>query len=203
MRRRIGVIAATLLLTSPNAALALGSRVHDCTSPASGLELLDLHPELSEACEAIIQFGDHRYVKLGAHLRQQRDALLVLRLNGSTQDMALSERTDDRFAASEDGWPRRLPVGSALSIYVPEDRVLEVFADAGTLADVEVPIVLESTEPADSRMANYTCCRRRRPWYPIVDVLPTTAGPLPVMGLVGAGLLVIAAALRGRRLRRR
>lgn len=200
MSKTFTLLASTLLLACPSQALALGSPVGNCTSPTSGLELLDRHPELSAACEAIIQFDGHRYVQMGTRVQQQRDALLVLRLNGSTYDLALSQRADDRVPATGGGRSRRLPVGSALNIYVPEDRVLEVFADSNTLADVEVPVVVESTEPADSRIANYTCCPRRRPWYPIVDILPKTAGPVPVMGLVGAGLLAIAAALRGRRL---
>jgi hypothetical protein len=67
-----------------------------------------------------------------------------------------------------------------------------VFADSTALADVEVPVVVESSGPPDSQIANYTCCPRRRPRYPIVDVLPMTAGPLPVMGLPGAGLFLPA-----------
>lgn len=203
MSRRITGKISALLLAWPVAAFALGSPVEDCTHPTSGFELLDRHPELSEACEAIIQVDGHRYVQMGARLQQHRDALLVLRLNGSTHDLALSPGAEDRVPATADDWSQKLPVGSALNVYLPEDRILEVFADASTLADVEVPVVVESTEPTASRIANYTCCPRRRPWYPVVDILPKTAGEPPVMGLVGVVLLVTAAAMRGRRLRRR
>jgi hypothetical protein len=96
-----------------------------------------------------------------------------------------------------------MPVGSPLSVYFREDDVLEVFADTGTLADARVPVIVESDAAREARIANYTCCPRRRPWYPVVELLPMTAAPLPLMGLLGAGLLVTAAAIRLRRLTRR
>jgi hypothetical protein len=202
MRRTIQLMGTALLMACATEALALGTHVADCTGPNAGLRLLDRHPELSEACVAVIQIDGRRYLQLGARLQQRHDEVLVLRLNRSSRDLALSPASQDPTPAVARELSRQLPIGSPLSLYVPDDRVLEVFADATTLADVEVPVVVESTGPAESRFGNYTCCPRRRPWYPIVDVLPLTAGPLPVMGLVGAALLVIAAALRGRHLRR-
>lgn len=203
MSNTVRVIATALLLTCASAALALGSRVEDCFSPTSGLELLDRQPELSEACEAIIQLDGRRYLQMGARLRQRSDELLVLRLNGSTHELALSPGAANPVSMAAEGLSQTLPIGAALSVYVPEDRVLEVFADAEGLADAEIPVVLESAGPAESRIGNFTCCPRRRPWYPIVDVLPTTAGPLPFMGLAGAGLLLVATVLRRYRLRER
>jgi len=203
MSKIIHAIGAALLLACTTVAFALGSRIEDCTRPNAGFDLIDLHPELTEACEAIIQVDGRRYLQMGARLRQRSDELLVLRLNGSTHELALSAGAAGQSSASARGLSQTLPIGSALSLYVPEDRVLEVFSDASSLADAEVPVVVESPEPTDSRIANYTCCPRRRPWYPIVDVLPTTAGPLPFMGLAGAGLLLVAAVLRRHRLKRR
>ena len=203
MSKATRVIGTGLLMACATTALALGVRVEDCTSPKSGLELLDRYPELAEACEAVVQVDGRRYLQMGARLRQVRDEALVLRLNGSTYDMALSPGGAEPVAAAAETPSPAIPVGSPLSVYVPEDRVLEVFADAATLAEVEVPVVVESAESRDARIANYTCCPRRRPWYPVVEFLPMTAGPLPFMGLVGVGLLAAAAALRQHRLRRR
>lgn len=197
------VVGTGLLVAWATTALALGIRVEDCTSPTSGLELLDRYPELAEACEAVVQVDGRRYLRMGARLRQMREETLVLRLNGSTHDVALSPGAAQPVAAALEALSPATPVGSPLSVYVPEDRVLEVFADAATLADVEVPVVVESRESRDARIANYTCCPRRRPWYPVVEFLPMTAGPLPFMGLVGVGLLAAAAAIRHHRLRRR
>lgn len=197
------VVGTGLLVAWATTALALGIRVEDCTSPKSGLELLDRYPELAEACEAVVQIDGRRYLQMGARLRQMRDEALVLRLNGSTLDMALSPGATKPVAAAAEALSPSIPVGSPLSIYIPDDRALEVFADASALADVEVPVVVESAESRDARIANYTCCPRRRPWYPVVEFLPMTAGPLPFMGLVGVGLLAAAAAIRHHRLRRR
>lgn len=203
MSKATRVIGTSLLMACATTALALGVRVEDCTSPKSGLELLDRYPELAEACEAVVQVDGRRYLQMGAQLRQMREETLVLRLNGSTHDVALSPGAAQPVAAALEALSPTTPVGSPLSVYVPEDRVLEVFADAATLADVEVPVVVESGESRDARIANYTCCPRRRPWYPVVEFLPMTAGPLPLMGLAGVVLLAAAAAVRHHRLRRR
>jgi len=200
MRKSTGVVTAALLLACTPAAFALGSRIEDCTRPTGGFGLLDLHPEFAEACEAIIQVDGRRYLRMGAQLRQLHDEALVVRFNGSARDRILSPGAPESVIAAAESSSPTIPIGSALSVYVPEDRALEAFADASSLADAEVPVVVESVESTVLRIANYTCCPRRRPWYPIVDILPTTASPLPLMGLAGVGLLLIAAVLRSYRL---
>jgi LPXTG-motif cell wall-anchored protein len=93
-----------------------------------------------------------------------------------------------------------------LRVFVPEDRLLEVFGGQSTDEPSSVAVVVqpaESKAARDARIANYTCSPRRRPWYPIIDVLPQTATPLPLIGLLGLGLLAVAAGLAHRRSVRR
>ncbi len=205
MRRATLLTATALLLGSGTAALALGVRVDDCATLRAEAGLLDRRPELTGACDSVVQFDGHRYLRMHAELRQRHDDLLVLRFRGTTEDMALSPGAVDPIVAGAtgSGLSPSVPVGSPLSVYFPEDSVLEAFADTDALAEARVPVIVESDAARDARIANYTCCPRRRPWYPVVEMLPMTAAPLPLMGLLGAGLLVAAAAIRRRRLSRR
>jgi hypothetical protein len=61
---------------------------------------------------------------------------------------------------------------------------------------------VENTSEQDRRIDDYTCCVRRRPWYPIPDILPATGVPLAMLGLLGPGLLATGLVLSIRRLRR-
>jgi hypothetical protein len=205
MRSVTRLAATTLLLGCSSAVLALGVRVDDCAALRAEAGLLDRHPELTAACDSVVRLDGRRYLRMNAEFRQRHEELLVLRLRGSTEDMALSPGSADLVAAgaASGGLSAAMPVGSPLSVYFREDDVLEVFADTGTLADARVPVIVESDAAREARIANYTCCPRRRPWYPVVELLPMTAAPLPLMGLLGAGLLVTAAAIRLRRLTRR
>jgi len=205
MRRATLLTATALLLGSGTAALALGVRVEDCATLRAEAGLLDRRPELTGACDSIVELDGHRYLRMNAELRQHRADLLVLRLRGTTEDMALRPGAADPIVAGATGGglSPSMPVGSPLSVYVPEHDVLEVFADTDALADAKVPVIVESDAAREARIANYTCCPRRRPWYPVVEMLPMTAAPLPLVGLLGAGLLVAAAAIRRRRLSRR
>jgi hypothetical protein len=204
MRPAARLLTTTLLFGFGTAALALGVRVEDCATLRAEAGLLERHPELTGACDSVVQLDGHRYLRMNAELRQHRDDLLVLRFHGTTEDMALSPGAAHPIVAgATGGLSPSVPIGSPLGVYFPEDSVLEAFADADTLVDARVPVIVESDAGRDARIANYTCCPRRRPWYPVVELLPMTAAPLPLVGLLGAGLLVAAAAIRRRRLTRR
>ena len=204
MRQTTRVLTAALLLGSSAAALALGVPVEDCGGLGTTRLALERQPDLAAACEEVIELDGQRYLRMSTELRQLTEEVLVLRIKGTDYDLALSPGAAQPVARAATGLPQDSPVGSALYLYVPEDRVLEVFADASSLADARVPVAVEPEESAtarEARIANYTCCPRRRPWYPIMDVLPPTASPLPLFGLAGVGLLGVGAALRRRRLR--
>ena len=144
---------------------------------------------------------------MSAEVREVAAEQLVLRFRGATQDTVFSPGAEQPIAIdAAPALPSDTAVGSPLSVFVPEDRLLEVFGEASSVGQPPVAVAVqpgESKEARDARISNYTCCPRRRPWYPIIDVLPQTATPLPLplIGLLGLGLLATAAGLARRRLR--
>lgn len=206
MRRMTRTLATILLLGFGGSASALGLVAGDCDSLRTQAQLIERSPAVGAACESIVSVEGRRYLIMGAELRQLQEEQLVLRFRGSDEDVVLSPGAEPSIAAHAGrSLPPSTAVGSALRVYVPEDRVLEVFAAATDPGAPAVPVAVEPVESRaarDARIANYTCCPRRRPWYPIIDVLPQTATPLPLIGMLGLGLLAVAAGLARCRHRR-
>jgi hypothetical protein len=204
MKRIIVVTSTVLLLGLSTGAVGLGVRLNDCSALPPDTRLFDAHPELTAACDSVVQIEARRYLRMNAELRQIRDDLLVLRFKGTTRDMALSPGAAEPIVAkgAKGGLSPALPVGSPLKVYIPEEGALGALGGPDTGDSKSVPIGVETEEPLEKRIATYTCCPRRVPWYPIPEFLPVTASPLPLLGLLGASLLAAGAALRRRRLNR-
>lgn len=201
MTRSTRILAMTLLLVAGSNASAFGVVAGDCDSLRAQAQLLDRHPEVGTACESIVAVEGRRYLLMSAELRDVQPEQLVLRFRGATKDTVFSPGADQPVVPEgSPALPADTAVGSPLRIYVPEDRVLELFSESSTIDRLPVPVAVQSAESSDARISNYTCCPRRRPWYPIIDLLPQTATPLPLMGLLGIGLLAGAAGLARRRL---
>jgi hypothetical protein len=205
--KRIALVASTaLLLGLGTSAMGLGVRLDDCSALPPEIRLFERYPDLTAACDSIVQLDGRRYLRMNAELRQVRDDLLVLRLKGTLRDMVLSPGAAESIVpgGGNGGLSPTLPAGSALNVYVPEKDVLGLFAEPGKRDGSPVSVAVEPAEPLEKRIATYTCCPRRDvPWYPIPEFLPMTAGPLPLLGLIGVSLLGVGAALRHRRLHRR
>ena len=205
MRRSAWIFGTALLLGLVNNASALGVIAGDCDTVLAQAQLIERHPEVGTACESIVAIEGRRYLLMSAELRQVQPEQLVLRFTGATEDTVFSPGADQPIASDAGpALPADTAVGSPLRVFVPEERVLEVFGEASTIGRSAVPVAVqpaESSDARDARISNYTCCPRRRPWYPIIDVLPQTATPLPLIGLLGLGLLAVAAGLARRRLR--
>jgi LPXTG-motif cell wall-anchored protein len=201
MRQSTRIVAAALLLGLGSNAWGLGVIAGDCDGLRAQAQLIADHPEVGSACESIVSIEGRRYLLMSAEQ-------LVLRFRGALEDTVLSAGGGQPIATDADlALPADTAVGSRLNVFVPEDRVLEVFGEACRIDQPALTVAVqraESKEARDARIANYTACPRRyRPWYPIVDELPQTATPLPLIGLVGLGLLAVAAALARRRHARR
>jgi LPXTG-motif cell wall-anchored protein len=208
MRQSTRIVAAALLLGLGSNAWWLGVIAGDCDGLRAQAQLIADHPEVGSACESIVSIEGRRYLLMSAELRELRAEQLVLRFRGALEDTVLSAGGGQPIATDADlALPADTAVGSRLNVFVPEDRVLEVFGEACRIDQPALTVAVqraESKEARDARIANYTACPRRyRPWYPIVDELPQTATPLPLIGLVGLGLLAVAAALARRRHARR
>jgi LPXTG-motif cell wall-anchored protein len=207
MRQSTRIVAAALLLGLGSNAWGLGVIAGDCDGLRAQAQLIADHPEVGSSCESIVSIEGRRYLLMSAELRQLRAEQLVLRFRGALEDTVFSAGGQPVATDAELALPADTAVGTRLNVFVPEDRVLEVFGEACGIDQPAVTVAVqraESKEARDARIANYTACpRRRRPWYPIIDELPQTATPLPLIGLVGLGLLAVAAALARRRHARR
>jgi hypothetical protein len=206
MRLSTRLYAAALLLGLGGPAWGLGLAVGDCDSLRAQAELIARHPEVDSACESIVAVEGRRYLLMNAEVRAVADEHLVVRFRGATADTVFSPGAELPVAVDADpALPADTPIGSPLRVFIPEDRLPEVFGETPT-GEAAVAVAVqpaESKAARDARIANYTCCPRRRPWYPIIDVLPQTATPLPLIGLLGLGLLAVAAGLAHRRSVRR
>jgi len=204
MRRSTSILGTTLIVGLVSNAAAVGVVAGDCDSLLAQAQLLERHPEVGTACESIVAIEGRRYLLMSAELRQLQPEQLVLRFRGATEDTIFGAGADQPIANDAGpALPADTAVGSPLRVFVPEDRVLEVFGEASAISQSSVPVAVQPAESSDAREArisNYTCCPRRRPWYPIIDMLPQTATPLPLIGLAGLGLLAVAAGLARRRL---
>jgi LPXTG-motif cell wall-anchored protein len=207
MKRSTRLYAAALLLGLGGPAWGLGMAVGDCDSLQAQAQLLARHPEVGSACESIVSVEGRRYLLMSAEVRAVADQQLVVRFRGAAADTVFSPGAEPPVTVDADGaLPADTAVGSPLRVFVPEDRLHEVFGEAPTGESSSVAVAVqpaESKAARDARIANYTCCPRRRPWYPIIDMLPQTATPLPLIGLLGLGLLAVAAGLAQRRRVRR
>lgn len=206
MSRTIVVASTVLLLGLGTSAMGLGVRLDDCSALPPETRLLERYPDLTAACDSIVQLDGRRYLRMNAELRQVKDDLLVLRFKGTRRDMVLSAGAAEPIVPGDGsgGLSPTPPAGSSLNVYVREQDALGLFADPRNQDGSPVPIAVEAVEPVGKRIATYTCCPRRDvPWYPIPEFLPMTAGPLPLLGLLGVSLLGVGAALRHRRLHRR
>jgi len=203
MRLSTRLYAAALLLGLGGPAWGLGLAVGDCDSLRAQAQLIARHPELDSACESIVAVEGRRYLLMSAEVRGVAAERLVVRFRGAAADTVFSPGAENPVAVDADpALPANTAVGSPLRVFVPEDRLLEVFGEAPAGQQSPVAVAVQPTESKaarDARIANYTCCPRRRPWYPIIDVLPQTATPLPLIGLLGLGLLTVAAGLAHRR----
>jgi LPXTG-motif cell wall-anchored protein len=197
------MLLTALLLGLGSNAWGLGMPVDDCDSLRAQAQLIARHPEVSSACQSIVSVEGRRYLLMSAEVREVADEQLVVRFRGATGDTVFSPGGDPPVAAdSGPALPADTAAGFPLRVFVPEDRLHEVFGDAAGADRSPVSVAVqpaESKAERDARIANYTCCPRRRPWYPIISMLPQTATPLPLIGLVGLGLLATAAGLARRR----
>lgn len=203
LNRRLAVAGCLIALGVPFS--ANGVSAEHCVGLNAISGSMSGNPELAAACESVATVGGERYVSLRAEvLRLERD-LLLIRFQGTRYDVALAPklpRTDvaGRVAGT---LPAELMQNDTVRVYVLERDLEKVVRPEDASEDAGVPVRverLESPTERNARIANYTCCPRRRPWYPIPELLPATNTPLPLLAWSSLGLLVLAASIRIARL---
>ncbi|MEP5764556.1 MAG: LPXTG cell wall anchor domain-containing protein [Halieaceae bacterium] len=136
----------------------------------------DQYPNIANACDAVMEKNGRMYARVEVQVQRVRGNTItfkVLNNDGSsggsyTQNVGMSWRAKiggQSYRASE------LMRGQKLNVYMPHDRwaVIHVDADGPDIADA-VPLVS-------------------------APMLPKTASQLPLIGMLGACLLVLGAGL--------
>jgi LPXTG-motif cell wall-anchored protein len=135
----------------------------------------DEYPSIAKACDAVVQRDGRLFARVQVELLRVRGNTLTFRVlnNDGTSGGAYTQNMGTSWRANIGGRSYRardLMRGQQLNVYMPSDRwaiIHETVEEEPDVAAVVVPV-----EPA--------------------PMLPETASQLPLIGVLGAGLLLVA-----------
>ena len=179
--KRLSLIAAVLgLIAGPQ---AYAQEDLTCDDITWSFVVTDQYPSIDEACNAVMMKNGKMYARVTVELQSVRRNNLTFRVmnkDGSSGGV-YTQNVGSAWRASIGGreyGARDLSRGQRLNVYLPPDRWAIIHEDADG-PDIEDAIPLE---PA--------------------PMLPKTASQWPLVGTLGAGLLLTGAAFTLVRLRR-
>jgi len=136
--------------------------------------------DLKGACEAIVEIDGRLYAQVRAVVRKASSSSVTLNLPVTDHTFTVNPKTDARvLIGSKKVRPGDLARGQEISIYLPIDR----FGDPNIQ---EVALVTEDT----ASVVTHEVVEEETP------ALPTTASPLPLIALIGLGLLLLGGMTR-------
>jgi len=136
--------------------------------------------DLKGACESIVDIGGRLYAKVRAVVRKASSSSVTLNLPATDHTFTVNPKTDARvLVGSQKVRPGDLARGQEISIYLPVDR----FAEPNIQ---EIALVTEDT----ASVVTYDVVEEKTP------ALPTTASPLPLIAVIGVGLLALGGMTR-------
>jgi len=136
--------------------------------------------DLKGACEKIVTIDDRLYAKVRAIVRKASSSSVTLNLPATDHTFTVNPKTDARVLIGDKKVrPADLARGQEISIYLPIDR----FAEPNIQ---EIALVTEDT----ASVVTYDVVEEKTP------ALPTTASPLPLIALIGVGLLALGGMTR-------
>lgn len=184
------------------------SAAKDCSDVHWSQAALQAFPSIGSACQSVEQRNGKTYVKFEGTVESVKDQgkrvrvdfkdgqTLTFRPTPHTGLYINGERTD--FADLNDG--------TKLNFYVPEDRLqAELQPDANRLAFIVVPLDMRDNMSANSGIGSVQQSSagdeqsNRALQASNTDELPSTAGPLPLIGLSGFVLTLLGAGATLRR----
>jgi len=180
---KIKTIVATAIAT---AALLVGlpATAQDelaCEDLEWSAMVTDQYPNIANACDAVVQKNGKLYARVKVELQRVRGRTLTFKVinNDGSSGGIYTQTVNTSWRANIGGQsyrPEELYRGQSLNVYIPHDRWAVIHEDVAGVGPAEAQI----EEPA-----------------PVVEaaVLPKTASPLFLIGLLGAGLLALGAAL--------
>lgn len=157
-----------------------------CADVAWEASLLAQYPRIAEGCQEVIDSNGRQWARFEAELlRNNPDGSVRLnfknRQGGSLETLTLMPVAGQRVAIGSRQYQfSELAAGQTLSLYVPEG-IFAIASEAGAPAEqlaqiVREPIQLAQAEPVRQRAAEPA----QTP-----QMLPNTAGPLPLVALAG------------------
>lgn len=153
----------------------------------------DEYPNIADACIDVVMKNGKMMAKVEVEVvrARTRDASFrFLHPDGTRSDTYRTELDADWTALVNGRQIRRydLERGMKLNVYLPNDRWAVIYEDMDGPDLVDAIEVVEEPEP----MAE----PEPEPIAEPEPALPVTAGPLPLIGLLGAGFLALGAGLR-------
>ena len=173
--RKLAVLGCAIL------ALVLGQQAVaqddlTCADIEWGSVVTDQYPSIADACDDVVVKNDKMFARVKVVVQRVRGSNLTFRIvnNDGSSGGSYTQNVGTSWRANIDGQSiraRDLLRGQQMNVYLPHDRWAVIHEDADG-PDMEDAIALS---PA--------------------PMLPQTASPLPLIGLLGAGFLALGAGL--------
>jgi hypothetical protein len=186
IRRMLSVLPALAVLAFGTTASAQTDLT--CDDITFSYEVTSKYPSAADGCRDVVELDGERYAKMRVEIMSTRGNVGTFRFmheDGSYGPLE-SAKVDDDWRAELGGRSyrmRELSAGQEMNLYMPSDRwEAHVATDMSGTITVYYAVML--VEPSGSGAA-----------------LPTTASPLPLIGMLGIGSLFTAFLMRVRRRR--
>jgi hypothetical protein len=164
---------------------ATGESCSDITWQPS---VLEQYPRIAEACQDVVQYDGRYFVQFDGTVQSVtgNGSRLVMRFEGLDENTTLNPPENARLFIAGRSTPfRDLTRGQELTIHVPADQFVAYFGEEPR-PQVEV-VAVQFVPVQETRVASAAGQPSR--------TLPSTAGMLPLLGVLGGGLLAIGGAL--------
>ena len=188
-------IAKALLILPALSLLAIGTTASaqtdlTCADITFSYEVTSKYPSVADGCRDVVEVDGERYAKMRVEMMSARGNVGTFRFmnKDGTYGPLESVTVDDDWRAELGGRSyrmRQLSPGQEMNIYIPGDKwEAHVAKDMSGSITVYYAVVLEGGGNSGSGAE-----------------LPSTASPLPLIGMLGVGSLFTAFLMRVRRRR--
>jgi hypothetical protein len=173
--RKLAVLGCTVVAVSFGST-AMAQDDLSCSDIEWSSAVTDQYPSIADACDAVLMKNGKMFARIEVEVLRVRGRTLTFRImnNDGSSGGSYSQTVDTSWRAKIGGQsvrPRDLSRGQMLNVYMPGDRWVVIHEDDDG-PDEEDAIALT---PA--------------------PMLPVTASPLPLIGLLGGMFLALGAGL--------
>lgn len=177
----------------------------ECSDVRWSQAALSAYPSIAEACQAVEQRNGKSYVKFEGVVESVKDRGNRIRVDFEDgEDLAFTPPPETvLYLDGKRTSFTEVRDGMRLNFYVPEDRLqAELRPDPNRVAFIIFPFDIPTTAIPERQQSQAQSDRADRSQDPrsTMNRLPDTASPWPLIGMGGAALLIVAAAMtRSRR----